>query len=82
MTKVADMFPNHPIADECRRILSLDLDETDIATAVQVYTAEMQADQDEWIKGWFCLSSVERSTWKRFVDYDQWLAKEKARVSN
>jgi hypothetical protein len=82
MTKVADMLPQHPIADECRRILSLDLDETDIATAVQVYTAEMQADQDEWVKGWFCLNSMERSTWKRFVDYDEWLAKEKARVSN
>jgi hypothetical protein len=71
------MLPHHPIAEECRRILALDLDETDIATAVQVYTAEMQADQDEWMAGWFCLNSMERSTWKRFVDYDEWLAKEK-----
>jgi len=82
MTKVTDMLPNHPIADECRRILGLDLDETDIATAVQVFTAEMQQDQEEWIKGWFCLNSMERSTWKRFEDYDEWLAKEQARAGN
>lgn len=76
------MLPNHPVAEECRRILALDLDETDIATAVQVYTAEMQAYQDEWLQGWFCLNSMERSTWKRFVDYDQWLIKEKANDSH
>jgi hypothetical protein len=77
MTKVADMLPNHPIADECRRILALDLDETDIATAVQVYTAEMNRNQDEWLKGWLCLNSWERSSWKRFVDYDEWLRNER-----
>ena len=77
MVKVTEMLPNHPVADECRRILALDLDETDIATAVQVYTAEMNMRQEEWLEGWFCLNSMERSSWKRFVDYDQWLLKEK-----
>ena len=72
------MLPNHPVADECRRILALDLDEVDLATAVQVYTAEMNARQEEWLQGWFCLSSWERSSWKRFVDYDEWVRKEKA----
>jgi hypothetical protein len=74
------MLPNHPIADECRRILALDLDETDIATAVQVYQAELSAMGEDALQGWFCLSSMERSTWKRFCDYDQWLALEKIRV--
>jgi hypothetical protein len=82
MTKVSDMLPNHPVAEECRRILGLDLDEADIATAVQIYTAEMNTRQEEWLQGWFCMSSWERSSWKRFVDYDQWLAKEKANGSH
>lgn len=78
MTKVKDMLPNHPVAEECRRILGLDLDEVDLATAIQIYNAEMNARQEEWLQGWFCLSSMERSTWKRFVDYDNWLAKQHA----
>lgn len=82
MTKVTDMLPSHPVADECRRILSMDLDELDIATAVQVFTAEMNARQDEWLEAWACMSSWERSSWKRFVNYDEWLAKEKEHVSN
>jgi hypothetical protein len=71
------MLPNHPIADECRRILALDLDEQDIATAVQIYTVEMQADQDEWIKAWECLNSWDRSSWKRYLKYDEFLRTEK-----
>lgn len=82
MVKVTDMLPNHPVADECRRILGLDLDETDIATAVQVYTAEMQNQQEEWLAGWFCLNSWERSSWKRYVDYDLWLAAERESARN
>jgi hypothetical protein len=76
MVKVTKMLPSHLIADECRRILALDLDEREIASAIQAYTASMQTDQEEWIKGWFCLNSKERSSWKRFVDYDRWLLKE------
>ncbi len=76
------MLPQHPIADECRRILNLDLDETDIATAVQVYQAELNAMGEESLTGWFCLSAAERASWKRFVDYDQWLLKEQENVSN
>ena len=77
MTSVKDMLPNHPIADECRRILALDLDEIDIATAVQVYTAEMQDKQDEWLAAWECLNSWDRSSWKRYMDYDKWLEEQK-----
>jgi hypothetical protein len=82
MVKVTDILPNHPIADECRRILGLDLDEQDIATAVQVFTAEMQHRQEEWLEAWDCLSSWDRSSWKRYVDYDLWLAAEKERARN
>ena len=82
MTKVVDMLPSHPVADECRRILALDLDETDIATAVQVYTAEMQSRQEEWLAGWFCLNSWDRSSWKRYMEYDKWLASEQCERCN
>jgi hypothetical protein len=81
MVKVSEMLPQHPIADECRRILGLDLDEQDIATAVQVYQAELnQLPSEEMLKGWFCLNSTERASWKLFVNYSEWLAKERARA--
>lgn len=81
MVKVAEMLPQHPIADECRRILGLDLDEQDIATAVQVYQAELnQLPSGEMLKGWFCLNATERASWKLFVNYNEWLAKERARA--
>jgi glycogen synthase len=65
------------LAQEMRRILNLDLEETDIATQVQIYNAEM--DQEEQIAAWEYLNAGERATWRRFVGYEEWLRNEKAK---
>lgn len=62
------------IAGEIRRIISMDLDELDIATAVQIYNASL--DQEEFVAAWGLLHSAERACWKNFVNYDEYLRNE------
>lgn len=80
MTKVSDMLPATPeqarIIDECRRLMSLDLDEADIAVQVQLYNNELAADQEAWLAAWGLMGSAERASWKKYCQYDRWLAEE------
>jgi hypothetical protein len=91
MAKVSDMIGDyaeprgnagysvdHDIASavtaEMRRIMALDLEELDVATAVQVYNAEV--DSEEMIAAWELLNTTERASWRRFVNYNEFLRNE------
>lgn len=59
------------IVGEMRRIMALDLEEADVATAVQVYNAEV--DAEEMIAAWEHLNAGERASWRNFVNHDEYL---------
>lgn len=59
------------IAGEMRQILNQDLDEADIATAVQVFNRLI--DAEEMIAAWAHLNAGERASWRNFVNYDEYL---------
>lgn len=58
------------IATEVRRILNLDLDEIDIATQVQIYNAEVDAEQ--MMAAWDHLNAGERAAWRNLLNYNEW----------
>jgi len=65
------------IATHMREIMAYDLDETDVATFVQIYNFEL--DTEEFIAAWELLNAGERAAWRRFVNYEEWLRNEKLR---
>ena len=65
------------ITTEMRRIMALDLDERDVATAAQIYNAEV--DSEEMIAAWALLNAGERASWRSLVNYEEYLRKLKAK---
>jgi hypothetical protein len=57
-------------AEECRRILSLDIDEVDLSLQVQLFNAEV--DPEQMGAAWELLSSLERSSWRNLLNYNEW----------
>lgn len=62
------------IASEMRQILNRDLDEVDVALEARLYNRSI--DSEELIAAWGLLNAGERATWKRFVNYEEWLRNE------
>jgi hypothetical protein len=58
------------IATECRRIMGLDLEELDLATQVQLFNAEVDAEQMG--AAWELLNSGERAAWRNLLNYNEW----------
>ena len=69
------------VAAIMRGILNQDLDEEDIARSVYDFNSYLNLrQQEELVAAWELLNAGERATWKRFVNYDQWLFEEKLRA--
>lgn len=59
------------IVVEMRRIMSMDLDELNLATAAQIYNGSV--DGEEMIAAWGILNAGERRAWRNFVEYEEFL---------
>lgn len=57
-----------------RAILNEDVPEEDMALAVQSFNASITSE--DLLAAWSLLGSYERSSWKRLMDYDNWLKAE------
>jgi hypothetical protein len=63
------------IVIEMRRIMGMDLDELDVATAAQIYNGSV--DGEEMIAAWELLNAGERRAWRNFVEYEEFLKVER-----
>ena len=66
------------IVGEMRRILNQDLDETDIALAVQIYNDSLKPEH--LLIAWETMGSTERASWKAFAAYDEWLRNQRLKL--
>lgn len=81
MVKTADMTREYgdlkgwTVAQEMRRIMTLDLDEIDIRTQVQIYQAELSTEDQ--LAANLHLNPSERRGWKDYLRYEEWCRHER-----